>query len=242
MSIRTHHRQFEELLAPYALDAVDAREATTIEKHLDRCEPCREEVWRFRESIATLSAPIEPPLRLWASIREATRSRTKLPRPRLQMLAVAASIAILLGAASYQTLRTLELGEAIAESQGEIDRLNELLAAGSYSEMAEAAMASPRATTVSLRGDATGTVILLPDGTGVLIAHDFDRLDPSLTYQLWAVQAGEVISAGILGSEPGIVPFHIDPVRLEGLVVTVENAGGVAVSGQDAYSSWSPEA
>ncbi len=66
--------------------------------------------------------------------------------------------------------------------------------------------------------------------------------DSDHVYQLWAIQSGEVISAGLMDSAPSITPFHIDASALEGLVLTLEESGGVAVSSQAPAAAWLPEA
>ncbi len=86
------------------------------------------------------------------------------------------------------------------------------------------------------------TIVMLPDGTGIVLSSSLLPLDTDRTYQLWAIQDGAVISAGLLGTDPGHVPFHVDPSRLDGLVITEERAGGVPVSGQPAVAAWFPEA
>ena len=48
----------------------------------------------------------------------------------------------------------------------------------------------------------------------------------------------KVISAGVLGNRPALVPFHIDPDGLRGLVITQEEAGGVPQSEADPVVAW----
>lgn len=78
------------------------------------------------------------------------------------------------------------------------------------------------------------------DGHGSSIAvstGSLPVLDDSSTYQLWSVVGEEVVSVGVLG--PSI---DSAPLRLEGspavLALTVETAGGVAVSTADPVAVW----
>ncbi len=76
------------------------------------------------------------------------------------------------------------------------------------------------------------------DGTSIVTMNgDLPQLDTSQTYQLWSVVDGEVVSVGLLGSDPDVVSL-----RLEGepavLALTVEVAGGVAVSTQSPVAVW----
>jgi anti-sigma-K factor RskA len=70
------HRQASELLAVFALDAVDDDEHEMIEAHLAECPRCRAELDAHREVAAALGNSVEPlPEGLWSSIAGA------LPRP-----------------------------------------------------------------------------------------------------------------------------------------------------------------
>jgi anti-sigma-K factor RskA len=63
------HRQIQELLGAYALDAVDGDEAEVVELHLRECPRCRAEVEEHRETAATLAHLGAPaPAGLWDRI------------------------------------------------------------------------------------------------------------------------------------------------------------------------------
>src|SRR6266542_2837465 len=60
-----------ELLAPYALDALDADEAHEVERHVAGCEPCRVELGLLQEAATELAYPVvgpSPPADLFARI------------------------------------------------------------------------------------------------------------------------------------------------------------------------------
>ena len=59
----------------YSLNALEAAERAEFEAHLATCEPCRDEVARFRETAAELSvlSVAEPPPGLSGDILDATR-------------------------------------------------------------------------------------------------------------------------------------------------------------------------
>ena len=89
---------------------------------------------------------------------------------------------------------------------------------------------------------ATGSSVMVvetaDDGTSIVTMNGvLPQLDTSQTYQLWSVVDGEVVSVGLLGSDPDVVSL-----RLEGepavLALTVEVAGGVAVSTQSPVAVW----
>ncbi len=88
-----------------------------------------------------------------------------------------------------------------------------------------------------MTGEVTAEVVLGEDGTGYLVPGDLPALSDDSTYQLWAIVDERVISAGVLGADPGIAPFHLDTgAPVNGFALTVEVAGGVVSSDQAAVS------
>jgi hypothetical protein len=70
------HEEVQDLLATFALDAVEAREYDQIETHLATCPRCRAELDSLREVAAALGNSVEPlPEGLWSSIA------SRLPAP-----------------------------------------------------------------------------------------------------------------------------------------------------------------
>lgn len=88
---------------------------------------------------------------------------------------------------------------------------------------------------------ATADVVMSVDtydsGATIVTASELPVLDDGETYQLWAVTGGEIVSVGLLGQDASGAEF-----RVEGepsiLALTVEVAGGVAVSEQDPVAVW----
>ncbi len=243
------HTRIQETLAAFALDAVETSERSQIERHIERCSECRDEVDEFRSIAAQLHTTEETPSpRVWegieAHLEAGSDDRRVVPLRRkhslidFQWLAVAA-VASLFVAVGIQTIRLGQVTNDLSRAEARATELEAMLDAGLTEEVAIRAAETPDATTALLSGSlGTGTIVILPDGTGFLIADDLPALDSDHTYQLWAVQGGQVISAGILGSDPRVVAFHIDPALLEGLVLTAEQAGGVPVSSQTEASAW----
>ncbi|HSJ70336.1 MAG TPA: anti-sigma factor [Acidimicrobiia bacterium] len=86
-------------------------------------------------------------------------------------------------------------------------------------------------------GAITMTITTGDDGTAYATSVGLDVLDSDSTYQLWSVVGDEIVSVGLLGPEPGTVPLRIegDPAVL---ALTVEVAGGVAVSEATPVAVW----
>ncbi len=155
---------------------------------------------------------------------------------------IAAAVAVILGIGFIaQVNRIGELDAQVSAQTEQIATLTAALDADPLARAATAALDVPGATVASLTGeDAAGAmlIVVLPDGTGYVYESTLQDLPADLTYQLWAVVDGKVISAGVLGSQFDVVPFHLDPHGLQGLVITQEVAGGVAQSEADPVVSW----
>ena len=71
------HEEYKEMLAPYALGALEVAEARLLEEHLRNCRECPSEVaeWSDAAAALALSAPaVEPPVELRARILESVRN------------------------------------------------------------------------------------------------------------------------------------------------------------------------
>jgi anti-sigma factor RsiW len=251
----TDHDDIRSLLGVYALDAIDdPDELRAVELHLTGCAECRAEVDAHRSVTSAMAeAELEAPPDLWERIEgeldvvPAQRSQRLWSLTSLTSIAAVAAIAAAVG-----------MGALWSEANGDVadlqDRVSELEAAVVQAEAAlaqadpvelavERARETGAAFEVTVSGDiGSGTAIVLANGQGWLTDLTYAQLGPSETYQLWAIQDGIVISAGVLGSHPGTVSFHVDADKLDGLVITVERAGGVASSENPAAAAWLADA
>ncbi len=99
------HDRLRELVAVYALDAVDNAERGEIDAHLAGCAECRAELDGHRSTLAALAeshASDNPPGHVWEAIAAATgvpprRARRRLPT-MAAIAAAAAVVALLVGA------------------------------------------------------------------------------------------------------------------------------------------------
>jgi anti-sigma factor RsiW len=225
------HQEMQELLAAYALDAVEGEEGQAVELHLRECPRCRAEVVEHRETACLLAGGHAPaPVDIWDSIAalldEEQRPAapisimSKTPawrrRTRVAVASMAAAAIALLG------VRVVEQDRRLDQVQGEVgDRT--LLSS------ALAAQARPDARQVDLRsgdGPVLARAVITPEGTGFVWSDGLPEVASDRTYQLWAVVEGKTISAGVLGADPGVVPFPMAG-DVMGLAITEEPAGGV---------------
>lgn len=237
MTTELGHHQMQDLLAAYALDAVPDEDAESIELHLRECPRCRAEVAEHRETAAHLamgheSAPSDVWDRIAAGLEEtpppvglvvplaARRQRRWQRFLTLPAVAAAAAVTVLTGVVVNQ-------GAQLDDMQASVqDRtlLSSALAIQSRSD----------ARRVELRsgdGAVLAHAVMTPDGTGFVWSDGLPAVADSRTYQLWAVVEGEKVSAGVLGSDPDLVPFHVSG-SVGALAITEEVSGGVTATEQ----------
>lgn len=244
MSEPLSHDEIAELLGAYALHAVDADERALVDAHLEECPRCRGEL-RDHVAVATLlgnsggDAPdgvwdriastleeAPPPMRLdlpqgdarVVPITAARRHRTGRP----VWLAVAAAAAII-GVLGIQVVR----------QDDRIGTLESALEADGMLRAANVALTDPqaaRAELSSVDGATNATAVVLPDGTGYLLAHGMPALGSDRTYQLWGQTDGGLVSLGLLGAQPNDVVAFQASQPISALAVTDEAAPGVSRS------------
>ena len=213
--------------ATYALNALPADEAEEFEQIIDAS--LADEVASYERVAVALSnglpdiVPAASP-ELWDRISEeagitepATSdnvSRIRRFRPGFMMLAAAALIAVVaVGATSLLAIRDLSTEPR---------------------SLAAAAATSADALAVNLTSpegfaDVQAEVVIAADGTGYVIADSLPRLTDDRTYQLWLIVDDRVISAALLGPEPGVAEFRAEG-NVTGIAISNEIAGGVVVS------------
>ena len=256
------HDEIIELLGAYALDAVDPKEAVEVEAHLETCAECRSELDSYgavTELLAEGSMPYASDA--WPAI-EATITEAERFRPRrTSWLAVAAALLVLVIGAQAITSQGLrndvsDANDSLAASEvarqgalaalesveGDLAQANETLdsvLADPLLAAAQSAAEGPQSREISLgTAEAFVVIVLAEDGTGYVLEHNLPALSDDETYQLWAIVDQQVISAAVLGPNPGTVPFRVDTAGLAGFAVTQEEVGGVVVSEQEAVAVW----
>ena len=247
-------QRVEELLGAYALDAVDQVERDLVEQHLATCAACRAEVDELWEAASVLTGDMPPaPADVWDGIAEQIDApqetnvvslfrRTATVRTLTWVAGAAAALAVGLGAVLVgQTSRIGDLTTQLAAQEQQIATLVASSQIEPLQQAVTAALSNPQATVADLAAEDSADdmlVVILPDGTGYIYRSSLEALPEDFTYQLWAVVNDQVISAGILGPSPNVVPFHVDPRGLQGLVITREVAGGVEKSQAEPVVAW----
>jgi anti-sigma-K factor RskA len=234
------HDESFDLLAPLALDALDADVRARVEAHVATCAECQNELDGLREVATALGNAVEvPPEELWTKIAghlydvprdeaalpplltgfpttEGQRVRRVVRRARVvvatTLLAAAAAILVLALNLSSESNRVTNLQHALASS------------------VVHQALAAPGHRLVTLDGSnhqVLATFVVLRDGTGYLVSSKMPAVPADETYQLWGIVAGKPVSIGIMGSRPRQATFTLaSSPKPSTLGVTVEPASG----------------
>src|SRR5919108_2974304 len=178
-----------------------------------------------RETVALLSEGGAAPVAVWDRIAEGLgpappadlerHREVRGPRRWAAGLAAAAAAIAIVALSVTVVVQGQRIDEGLTQEQALV-------------EAAKAALADPNARITALRSGDGGVIVsavLLPDGRGYLYRDDLQPLPEGRTYQLWALGEAEPISVGVLGRDPGVVPFVVDP-GISGLAISEEDAGG----------------
>ncbi|HEY6634680.1 MAG TPA: anti-sigma factor [Acidimicrobiia bacterium] len=225
-------QDLHELVALYALDALEGDERDRFERHLAECPTCQGELAGHRATASTLVADEAPSEETWEKIRAAVASPGAEIIPlsadsgdsrNWRWVAAIASIAALV----FGAILVADLLRA-----GEVDDTT-VLAAAEQAATEEGAIVSD----FLVDDVAVAQVVLTRDGRGYVIPTDeLAALESDRTYQLWVINdAAEVISAGVLGADPAPAVFTWTG-DVSGFALTREVAGGVISSAGDVVS------
>jgi anti-sigma factor RsiW len=232
------HEEATDLLGAFALDAVEPDEREAVEDHLRDCPRCRAEVADHRGVASFLaSGGGRAPDGLWDRIAGALDESP----PELRLAPVvplssrrSVSMRVGAGAAAVAAAVIAFLGVQVVHLNNQVDNLaaprraqTDLVVAANH------ALVDPAARRAALRspdGRLAAEAVVLPDGTGFMVASTLPVLPAGRTYQLWAVTSGQKISAGVLGRDPQLVAFRYADTGVSAFALTDEQAGGVVAS------------
>jgi anti-sigma factor RsiW len=215
-----------ELIAAYALDALDEADRARAKELLAASEEAREELRSLTEvaaAMATATVGPSPAPGLRGRILDAARaepqnvaSLEERRRSRLvPVLGVAAAIA---------ACAALALGLWGASVSSDLDEARSALAG----ERAAAAVLAQPVSEAPLTG-ASGRLVVGQDGQAVLVVSDVPSVPAGKTYQLWVIDGGHPTPAGLFAPGSGTLAIPVDGSVAKGSVVavTVEEDGGV---------------
>jgi anti-sigma-K factor RskA len=211
-----------DLLAAYALDALDDDERERFERHLGDCEECTEQLALLREPVAALAYAAEgpvPPKELRDRIIEGARAEPraaviKLPRRNWALGAVA-------GVAAAAAALAIGLGLWANSLSNSLDRERSENAA--YKQAAELLAASAR----PLVG-ANGSLLVADNGRAAIVVCGLAGAPSAKTYEAWVISGKSPQPAGLFRGGSGCSPVLLTQrvPKNATVAVTLERAGG----------------
>ena len=215
-----------ELIAGYALDALEPADRARAKELLERSEEAREELRTLTETTAAMATAVSgpaPPPELRERILQSARDdrQTVVPlesrrRPRLVPVlgvaaAVAAVVAVALGIWGFSVSSDLD----------------ESRAALAQARAAATVLASPDARTVGLE---QGNGSLVVSGSeAVLVLNDIEGAPQGKTWEVWVLDGETPVRAGLFagGQARDVVPVEGGVGPGAKVLVTLEPSGGV---------------
>jgi anti-sigma-K factor RskA len=221
------YAEIHDLVALYALDALEGDERANFESHLETCGDCEAALTEYRSAASTLVSDQPASDATWERISATIAGDDVVPLRRSRSDFVWKAVAGVAAAAAL-------VFAALALLDGADPMSNEAIVAAADELAAEPG---------TFVGDffveevSVARVVLSPDGRGFVIpTEDLEPLDPDRTYQLWVINDVEdVISAGVLGNDPAPATFTWTG-DATGFALTREVAGGVVSSAGDVVS------
>ena len=213
------HEQASELLAAFALHALDRDEEQAVSAHMQSCAQCQDELASLREVTEQLGSAVgqvSPPPRLREAVLAGIRSRPDVITLRRGWVVAAAAAVLLLVLAA--------LGVSLSR---QLTALSARLAA---QERVLALLAAPSSRSVPLTGAVKAAVRFLYDpdrGLGALVVSDLRDPGRESVYQLWLIAGAQPESAGVFRPLPGeliVLPVTADFSRYQAVAISVERA------------------
>jgi hypothetical protein len=196
------HDELRELLGAYAVDALADTERAAVDEHLAACPACRREVADHLETVAMLSSgPGRAPGELWDRIRGDIEGSDVPAQP-----APVVDVAGRRQAAAAHRVRTWQTVAAVAAALALVLGVATVVAVGS-DDGGQVFAGAERVDLTSADGQATASLVVLDDGSGIVTSSNLSPLPADQTYQLWAISGDDVESAGVLGQTPQLAPF-----------------------------------
>ena len=215
-----------ELIAGYALDALEPADRARAKELLERSEEAREELRSLTETTVAMATAVSGPVPasgLRDRIVEAAREdrQTVVPlesrrRPRL--------VPVLGAAAAIAAVVAIALGIWGLSVSSDLDSSRAALA---QAQAAAAVLASPDARNVGLQ-QGEGTLVV-SGSDAVLVLSSLEAAPAGKTYEVWVLDGETPVRAGLFpgGATRDVVPVEGSVGPGAKVLVTLEPSGGV---------------
>ncbi len=232
----TDHNIYEELVAPYAIDALGEEETSLMEEHLASCDNCANEVASFHEALAEVAptAQVDKHDTLWAKIESqiapksvdetggsivdiSTRRRGSIwLRPSSAVAAIALVVAFISTATAI----------GMNSSKASFVKNN----AAMESQILANAIASPGSKMLHLTSASNKyslDIVITKDGKAYITGGDLPPLNGQKSYQVWGIRGNGMVSIMVFGSHIKGVSFSLpSDAGFAQIAVTQEPMGG----------------
>ena len=242
MSLTDEFDVAAELVAAYALDAVEGPDRTAAERALFRHPQLRDELDEFHAVLGVLATAVDPhpstpSPRVWEGITREIVGGEPIDRDvavvTLRSQRRMSRLSTLLSVAAITLASVLSFGVYRLATDNDASPIDREISALLNDPTAEVVTL----TAVQDSSPSSAHIVLGADGVGYVYADTLPALNENRTYQLWAIVDDRVISAGVLGADPGVAPFQVVGA-VAGFAITEEVAGGVPVSEGDTVATW----
>lgn len=208
------HEEMQSLLGAFALNATSAIEARRVERHLEKCDDCANEVRLLKEAAAELAWLSEPADT--ADLEQ--RITTNLPARRRTM-----TVRILAGAAAVAVVISGVLGASLIRERSLKSDLEEVLTTAT------------RQVLLDPQGGFQGRGVLhVGRGKGALVLEDMPEAGKDRIYQLWALAGATPRSATFVEGTGHVVHLFDWTGRADDrFAITIEPEGGSPVPTSD---------
>jgi anti-sigma-K factor RskA len=243
--------RIEELLAFYALDAINDEERELVEAYLEEHPEARQQLEEMKRVVVALPSsvlPVEPSRRSkellmkrvsadQSAISVAPNQPSSHRRSRWENLFRVFS----LGAAALAVLWAFLLNAQVAGLRSEVVALRQELAAQSNSieqinaalpQLAESEIMSVSLTGTEVQPQAKGQLIAAPDSqSAILVITNLTPLQTGRTYQVWLIEGDTPQSAGLLrvdetGQGVLVLTSNADIGSFDALGISIEPGEG----------------
>lgn len=216
-------QELHDLVAPYALDALEPSERAAFERHLDGCADCRAQLAELQPAATALAYGEieEPPAELRERILEAARAENGakvIQFPRQRWLFPATAVA-----AAAAAVVAIGIGLWATSLSRDLDR--ERSAKASYARAVELLGGGAQVTQLA---DAEGGLVVATDGEAALVVCGLQPAPKGKTYEAWVIQGETPRPAGLFQGGSGCPPVLLDRQVPPGsqVAVTLEPSGG----------------
>ncbi len=230
MATEREHREFQEMLGAYALDALTDEERLALETHLSNCDECTAELADLRLAVQALPLSVEEQAPS-PSLRERLRAAAEAEVSASQKLDGTGEPAFThnvtpLATSSPSAITVLPAWRrALPWAAAAVFLLFGLAMLGwnlsLHQSSNQQVVALQPAAGVSGAG---GELIYLKDQQVMIVKpQGLPSLAPGKVYEVWLIQGNTPIAAGVLDRSSGQVAVAANMSQYQALAITIEN-------------------